>query len=124
MNLHKALIANEIFGDGGSGGGGSSDFSTAKVTFKNKKGSFPVYLPRAYYDEYQGEVDAYAVSVAYLSAGSSSSPSSYDIDVVLFYGKAQLDLSNATGTVSISENYENQGGGYYLITGDCVVTIS
>lgn len=32
MNLHKALIASEIFGDAGSGGGGSSDFSTATVT--------------------------------------------------------------------------------------------
>lgn len=102
-----------------SGGGGSSDFSTAEVYYNNKKTTFTAYFPTGYYDEYQGEVTAYSTSMQTISGGNAHDT----YQVILYKGACLADFTNATGSISITGDATNNGG-YITITGDCTITIN
>ena len=121
MNLHKALIANEIFGDGGSGGG-SSDFSTATVTI-------------TCYDEnialigYSGIIlTGFAISQTHhelVLAISSFSNTPMTWDVVLWDGTASFMLSVDPSTIAVAVTGDIEySDGEFFINGDGTITIT
>ena len=108
MNLHKALIANKIFGDGGSGGGGSSDFSTAEVTITTYANNFYWNLPVV-------ESDGLVVGDhKQLTTTESNQVALYKGSVRAYIG--EYDVTNITGSVTFAD-------GLATITGDCAFTV-
>lgn len=88
-------------------GGGSSDFSTAKLTYS---GIEQIYISRIYAD---GDNTLVTPIIA--------DPGTYD--VVLYNGVAYGDLDRVLGNVSVDGAIEYDDGGV-IITGDCTITIS
>ena len=100
-----------------SGGGGSSDFSTAQVTVINTKQNddVDIYLPVVLDDEeYTG-----LMYDAYLMSGETRT-----ITTVLYKGANVASLYNARSfSVLVSGNVVYDRPDFY-ITGDCTITIS
>lgn len=119
MNLHKALIANEIFGDGGSGGGGgSSDFSTAEVTFTNPSSAYEAIVRVACaYDYSEDEYEEHASSYSF-SVGSDG----VTAEIILYKGTAYCEIEHGT-VVSCSGDITNNYG-MLEITGDGSVALN
>ena len=86
------------------GGGGSSDFSTAKATVNNQ--AFAFYMP---------VVDTNTISVV--------KPASGTFDVPLYKGRLDIFLDRSV-TASIESGNATLEGNYLVITGDCTITIS
>ena len=86
------------------GGGGSSDFSTAKATVNNQ--AFAFYMP---------VVDTNTISVV--------KPASGTFDVPLYKGRLDIFLERDV-TASIESGNATLEGNYLVITGDCIITIS
>lgn len=89
-----------------SGGGGSSDFTTAKLTFQKPAGA-PLVCA------YAGVDGVYTLT----------QDESGEIDVILYKGKAVAKCS-APGDISVSGDVTSDGGGMFTITGDGSITIS
>ena len=91
-----------------SGGGGSSDFSTAQVTFDNSAGA-QFMLP---------------VILTLPSGGTSASSidaASGEIQAILYKGNAMGVILGGTVTVTGSATYRAP---VLTVTGDCTITIS
>lgn len=93
--------------DSGGGGGGESDFSTAKLTYS---GVEQIYISRIYA---KGD----NISVTPIIADSGT------YDVVLYNGVAYGDLDRVLGNVSVDGAIEYDDRSV-IITGDCTITIS
>lgn len=87
--------------------GGSSDFSTAKLTYA---GIETIYISRIFDD---GVIKGVTPVIA--EAGT--------YDVVLYNGVAYGELDRVLGNVSVDGAIEYDDGGV-TITGDCTITIS
>lgn len=92
-----------------SGGGGSSDFSTAEVTLAGD--TIDACLP---YCMDQGGITGVFV------ARQSYHPGTYEI--ALWKGAAVIEIYNQA-TPTTSGDIEDLGGGMYMITGDCTITL-
>ena len=102
MDLYDVAVARKL-SSGGGGGGGSSDFSTAEVTVNGAGFIMAAFINN---DNTIGAV----------SLENETAP------IILFKGKANLYTED---TVSeISGDIEDAGGGDYIVTGDCTITIS
>lgn len=88
------------------GGGGSSDFSTAKVTLTNET---PLGLTLAHSDNTTGI--------------SPQMGQSGEYEVVLYKGKAEGIFMSPSGNVSVTGNI-TYNDGELVITGDGTITIS
>ena len=100
----------------GSGGGGSSDFSTAEVTVVNQKNSdisfiMPVIMEAE--DDYPATV---------LSTTTMLAHSTVHNVAPLYKGEADA-TTDPGNTIAITGNATNEGE-YIFITGDCTITIS
>ena len=89
--------------------GGSSDFSTAKLTVNGKLGS-SASIPTLLIDPNEG------LEGACSSINGLSSP----FTVILYKGKAYVDLPDGITSGGIAWNDDL---GMYVITGDCSLTI-
>jgi len=101
-NVLKGML--DALSEGGSGGGGSSDFSTAKATVNNQ--AFAFYMP---------VVDTNTISIV--------KPASGTFDVPLYKGRLDIFLERDV-TASIESGNATLEGSYLVITGDCTITIS
>ena len=118
MNLHRALIANEIFCDGESGGGGSSDFSTAEVVVTNNSSEGFSMRVASVFDENEISVD-----------GATFSPSEYGtVTVILYKGSASYYLEGEISTVSIALTGDIEpsfmGNMFGIVHGNGTITIT
>lgn len=114
----KAVIIDADGTETDIGGGGTSDFSTAKVTVVNNVDSewSPNNTPFLSSDELIGEHIGFSVYVE--SAGT------YEFTVPLYKGKCVWGISedhgkSFSGNITYIEDYNMS-----LITGDCTITIS
>ena len=100
-DLFDIAVARRLAG--GSGGGGSSDFSTAEVTITGgtTPNTFPVY-------------DNGTIVIRYMTNESAT--------VVI--GADGLNVRPPDGYASVSGAIQSLGKAGYLITGDCTITIS
>lgn len=108
-DLFDVVVARKL--SGGGGGGGSSDFSTAQVTISgdnNADTCLPFCID-------QGDM------TALFNVRQTYYPGTYEI--ALWKGASLIEIYNKA-TVETSGNIEDFGGGMYLITGDCTITIS
>ena len=97
--------------------GDSSDFSTATVTvINNYTATFKWCLPNAVADAEEGYYSSQGD--AYIETGTNT------FDVILFKGYSSLYAPVEVRTISISGDIEEDGHPYYIITGDCTITIS
>lgn len=110
MDLFDIAVARKLSGGGGGGGGGSSDFSTAQVTVVG--GTVNCCLPYLMNDF--GLEGLFVITQGY-SEGSHT--------IALWHGACITEITTG-GNLSVSGNIEDFGGGMYLITGDCTITIS
>lgn len=101
------------------GGGGSSDFSTAKVTVVNNAQTLDIYMPYAYYDEYQGEVTSFASSMWNVYSSTTDTK-----DAILYNGSCEADFTGASSATISIEGDATESDGYVLITGDCTITLT
>ena len=112
-------VVNGAWGAMDAGGGGSSDFSTAEVTFVNTTvDTFVIYMAAAFHDDTAPEDDMTAATVGI----NASSTNIYT--AVLYHGAGMLQLPegasytmSATGDIAVYDNIA-------IITGDGTVTIS
>lgn len=103
-----------------SGGGGSSDFSTAKVTL-SVSGNAGLFLPLAFtFDPPIGSGVTDALYCPYLNQAGTFTVGLYKGSCVLFR-ENQYFASNVSVTGDC-EYYSNEG--IIIITGDCTITIS
>lgn len=109
MDLFDLVIAKKLAG--GGGGGGSSDFSTATVTV-NGVGPFIAEAANIMEDATRGLV--------------FKSPLETSFIVILYKGVAILEVTETEFEIPPSETniYYDADNGYYIITGDCTITIS
>ena len=91
-----------------TGGGGSSDFSTAQVTIN---ATDAIFYGANYFAE-----DDYVMSSGRLEQG--------DNQVILYNGSALLAHATFSSILdlTISGNIEDAGDGFYIVTGDCTIT--
>ena len=99
------------------GGGGSSDFSTAEV-------SISAALPGVQCSV----VSPHIITTPFdmLVADPKNYSNGDIVTVALYKGKASISASVAggVGSITVSGDIESMGGGYYLVSGDCTITIS
>ena len=106
MDLFDIAVASKLAG--GSGGGDGGDFSTAKLTVSG--GVLQTSLP--YLIDREEITGIFTLIMGYREG-------SYDI--ALWKGSAIIEI---TDEATVSGDIEDMGGGMYLITGDCTITIS
>lgn len=99
-------------------GGGSSDFSTAVLTFVLSEGKSAQFACANF--EIQGDEGMALGENGAFNGGRTT------FDVILCKGSTMLTLTNypSGSNISISGNIEDMGRDTYLITGDCTITIS
>ena len=106
-----------------SGGGGSSDFSTAEVTINNESGkTIPViYIQNVIEENALGAGSPSGVINAAYNIGSTGS-----IRVPLYKGGALWQIGDEllNYEISVSGSATKVSSAIYHITGDCVITIS
>lgn len=99
------------------GGGGSSDFSTAEV-------SISVAVPGVQCSV----VSPHIITTPFdmLVADPKNYSNGDVVTVGLYKGKASISASavGGMGGITVSGDIESMGEGYYLVTGDCAITIS
>lgn len=96
---------------GGSGGGGSSDFSTAQVTFINYASRFTVSIPNIAEGEMFGNVSEEVVAEP--------------IEALLYKGKTYAVLVSGEAQFSTVEGNATKENDYVIdIMGDCTITIN
>lgn len=111
MDLYDIAVARKL--SGGGGGGGSSDFSTAEVTING----MPPFI-----------ADVATLTDDGLRASCFKGIGDGTITVVLYKGSTILEGNNDTpeftvpaGETNISYDSDED---YWIITGDCTITIS
>ena len=97
-----------------SGGGGSSDFSTATVTVVNTGSGRSLNGAHALDD---GEDTGSVGSMGILASATMT------FLVILYKGVAWISAGNTT-IVSVSGSAEKLGSSMVMVTGDCTITIS
>lgn len=98
-----------------AGGGGSSDFSTATVTsINNTAMDARCVIPYAFDDLEEG----WANGEQFFEIGTMTTTA------ILYKGMCAIYLPSEGNTIAISGNIEDDGDDYYIITGDCTITIS
>ena len=98
------------------GGGGSSDFSTAEI-------SISAAVPGVQCSV----VSPHIITTPFdmLVADPKNYSNGDIVTVALYKGKASISASVVgMGNITVSGDIESMGGNYYLITGDCTITIS
>ena len=99
------------------GGGGSSDFSTAEVTISAAVPGVQCSV-----------VSPHIITTPFdmLVADPKNYSNGDVVTVALYKGKASISASavGGMGGITVSGDIESMGGGYYLVTGDCTITIS
>ena len=104
-----------------SGGGGSSDFSTAEVTIVNTYSSD--FMIQMAITKSEDGMDA---TLGMLTSWQIDS--GMIANVILYKGSAGAMIDgfplNAPPTIATSGNIQNMEGHSYLITGDCTITLS
>lgn len=106
--------------EAGGGGGEDSDFSTAQVTLIGKNVSHgDVYLPITQ-DGGDGMPDTAFFRVNF--EGNQQ----HTYNAIMYKGATVGLIANAArySIESIIGNAQDMGNGYFLITGDCTITIS
>ena len=98
-----------------SGGGGSSDFSTATVTIINGDDA---YITGAFVGE-----DEYYQIEGELSLPYTPQPSGANT-IVLYKGQALLNCDSNVASISGDIEVASAQYNVYLVTGDCTITIS
>lgn len=100
------------------GGGGSSDFSTAEVTFSMVNTGNLASMPLVVTTESGSPFDALLPTKREVEDGAYT--------IALYKGKAVVEIEvGALGdTISTSGAIELLESGIYLVTGDCTITIS
>lgn len=112
-NTVTAAGLNNIEQGIANAGGGSGDFSTATLSIVDGDG-FTVNLDFATLNER-----------GFSLGGCSEWNGTDDLTVILYKGKAILELENLnSANITVSGAIENVGGNIYVITGDCTITIS
>lgn len=104
----------------GSGGGGSSDFSTAGVTV-NSSTSLMYKLSLSNYYDYEN------TGIMLPSISSGDIEDSKILNAILYKGQAMCifnPLGQTTPNISVSGNIQDIGQNTYIITGNCTITIS
>lgn len=96
-----------------AGGGGSSDFTTANLQIVNQR-NYPTNLKFATIRNNIATIGGY-----------SENRDSGTYPVILYKGLAGLvvELLNG-GNISVSGAIESQGDNFYIVTGDCKITIA
>ena len=108
-NTNRAVLGDMLDSFAG-GGGGSSDFSTAKLTLTNPS-DYTLMVP-------------VSIESGGMSASMGFVNSSGTFDVILYKGMAVL-VDNNNLTLQLSGNIEIMVQNFmYTITGDCTITIS
>lgn len=100
-----------------SGGGGSSDFSIANVTVVNNMSdtAFPITVASAY----SGDENNTSQGSTYIEPNSTAS-----FSAILFNGKCELYCLAFDGkTITLSGDITDDGMNYYIVTGECSITI-
>ena len=105
-DLFELALAKKLSG----GGGGDSDFSTARLTVAGTIVETTLYVP------YLG--DSPVGTVMWPSIGVAGT---YEV-VVHTNGTVMLAITSKT--ITIEGNVQQMGANVYLITGDCTITIS
>lgn len=104
-------------------GGGSSDFSTAQVTFVNNTGASSVAsVPNCVEENALGSGSP--ATVTYFVPTQDATP--VVANVPLYKGSCYgfWDTNDEQFEISVSGDVALMGGGTILITGDCTITIS
>lgn len=116
-NLYRAKVVEGLASS--EGGGGESDFSTARVAILNASGKLVTFSPFARI--LGDEIDASPYNVM-----SVSTPQ--DCYAVLYRGQTYIAFDTEPPT---TENIATEGGveydesdGTFIVTGDCTITIS
>lgn len=112
--LSKKTYTNGDWADAEGGGGGDSDFTTASVTITNSKGADIAIQGCFATDEDDFHISNFTVGV---------DASSEVVATIILY-KGQTYLYTGNYTVTISGDIEDDGDGYYVVTGDCAITIT
>lgn len=107
MDLYDIAVARKL--SGGSGGGGSSDFTTANVTLVKNVSQGVIQIPTLY----TFGADDIALSSAFSQSG--------DYSIILHSGKCGISVDASSYTISGSAS--DLGNGTVLATGDCTITI-
>lgn len=103
----------------GGGGGGSSDFSTATMTVVINNSASGIISVASVMTEGMETTNGSVVGV-----DSSYHPA---FTVILYKGNAIAEIKVPQGfqyTIATDGNITSVGGDFYLITGDCTITIS
>ena len=107
----------KINGEEAGGGGGSSDFSTAELTFVLASGKTAQFTCPTY--QIEGDRG--------MALGNNGARiGNVNFSVILCKGNAMLELTQYTSdsNISTSGDIEDIGNDTYIITGDCTITIS
>lgn len=98
--------------------GGSSDFSTAEVTVVNNASMpFELYMPCTVDDDSE---DYYTSTYSFYAEPNNTVQN----QVILYKGECLAFIKTAPYQVTISGDIDDDGASYYIITGDCTITIS
>lgn len=99
----------------GSGGGGSSDFSTATLTVNGDLTQSDLFIAPGVEKDPNNEDIAFPM----IQSGNST------YTVILYKGRSTLMyMGRQSRTITVSGNIETVDTGIYIITGDCTITIS
>ena len=119
MDLFDIAVARTLSGGGGGGGGGDSDFSTATMTVINPNWKLPSIHAPVCIDVLEEDF--------YMSAGDfTPGDGTTTRKIILYKGLSSIyiDKRGETMSFSVSGNIEDDGDGYYYVSGDCTITIS
>lgn len=109
MDLFDVILAKKMTG-GSGGGGGGGDFSTAEVTVNGDLSIYDCILPYC--------ADVGAGDMLYCAPYPFANDT---YAIALYKGQCAVVIE---GVASVSGNITSMGNNYYLITGDCTITIS
>ena len=109
-DLFDIIVARKL---SGGGGGGSSDFSTAILTVtRGEDIDGKMYIPN---------LEASPIGTS-LFPFLPSAVGTNTYEIVVYSGGTVL-IYDGTCTVTVDGDIQAMGGGTYLITGDCTITM-
>lgn len=112
-DLFDVVVARKL--SGGSGGGGSSDFSTATLTVNGDFTQSDLFIAPVVEKDPNNEDIAFPM----IQSGNST------CTVILYKGRSTLMfMGSQSRTIAVSGNIETVDMGVYIITGDCTITLS
>lgn len=109
MDFYDIMLQQKL-----ASGGGSSDFSTAMVTFVNNTGGVEAY--GAFIYEYEGDTPTIMCEAWTDDADTQR--------LVLYKGNSAIQLKAQSGEVITVSGDATKDGNYVYVTGDCTITIS